>query len=156
MPQGLECVARCGKGYFQKGNMCKPCERHCMKCKSATDCDVCIVPRYLYNNNCVTTCPKPLVPKNGVCVNPPEPFKKYYGKIFKNLNRNKFISGGFTTIYDFNFGYKMVTSHFNNIRNRCDADDWIAVLACDDKNVNHIIVGAIDNCKYALTLRKYK
>jgi len=82
--------------------------------------------------------------------------KKYYGKIFKNLNRNKFISAGFTTVYDYNMGFAMKKTHFDNIRNRCGKDDWLAVLGCDDKNVNHIIVGALDNCRYALTLRTYK
>jgi len=151
----MGCVKKCGKGYFLKGDRCKECEDHCLKCSSAVKCNVCIVPRYLYNSDCVTSCPKPFVPKNGVCVNPPEPLKKYYGKIFKNVNRNKFITGGFSTVYDYNYGYAMRKSHFDNIRNRCDANDWLAVLACDDKNVNHVIVGALDNCRYALTLRNY-
>lgn len=64
----MECVSKCGKGYFQSGNFCKPCEKHCMKCASATDCKVCIVPKVLYNKDCVNSCPRPLVPKNGVCV----------------------------------------------------------------------------------------
>lgn len=68
MTQGNGCVAKCGKGYFEKDKACEKCEKHCMKCKSASKCTTCNVPYKLHNNDCLISCPAPLVNKNGRCV----------------------------------------------------------------------------------------
>jgi len=50
----------------------------------------------------------------------------------------------------------MRKGHFDAVRRRCDRNDWIAVLGCDDRNNRHVLAGAMDNCRHALILRAYK
>jgi len=50
----------------------------------------------------------------------------------------------------------MRKGHFDAVRRRCDGNDWLAVLGCDDRNNRHVLAGALDNCRYALIWRRYK
>jgi hypothetical protein len=62
------CVTNCPEGYFLSNGQCAICGTGCSNCSSANVCIVCLGSYYMYQQNCVQTCPTlyPVI-KTNVC-----------------------------------------------------------------------------------------
>ena len=51
------CSTGCPDGYYNFNNQCNPCNINCSTCSSASVCLTCVFGLYMYNGNCLSTCP---------------------------------------------------------------------------------------------------
>lgn len=54
------CTATCPDYYFIQSSTltCQKCINLCLTCTSTNNCQKCVTPYFLYNNQCVTSCPE--------------------------------------------------------------------------------------------------
>ena len=68
----FSCIFDCPSSTFYNANnnTCTPCTKtNCQTCISSIQCTVCIPgTAYLFNGDCVTSCPSGYVVQNGICV----------------------------------------------------------------------------------------
>lgn len=68
---GSSCGTTCPTGLYipnPSTNKCDPCDASCATCLIIiTNCTSCNSPLLIYQNQCRSTCPTPLVPQNGTC-----------------------------------------------------------------------------------------
>ncbi|GFS77940.1 extracellular matrix protein FRAS1 [Nephila pilipes] len=54
--QDGSCVKNCSDGFFEKGNVCEPCDLKCTTCSSLNKCTSCNFPLLLNGKECVDDC----------------------------------------------------------------------------------------------------
>lgn len=68
---GTSCLPNCPAGIYIENpttNACDPCSSSCLTCQTlTTTCTSCNTSLLLYQSQCRSTCPSPLVPQNGTC-----------------------------------------------------------------------------------------
>lgn len=55
--QADTCVTECEAGFYDNGGVCSPCETDCEKCNDDVTCTKCNAGVYLYQADCIATCP---------------------------------------------------------------------------------------------------
>ncbi len=54
------CISTCPSNYFaqESTSSCEKCVDLCMTCTSVTNCQKCVIPYFLYNDQCLPSCPE--------------------------------------------------------------------------------------------------
>jgi len=62
-----DCKEKCPSNHFLEGKYCIPCKDRCQTCESAEECDKCVTPYVLFENNCYVECRPNYVNIAGKC-----------------------------------------------------------------------------------------
>lgn len=119
------CLDDCGEGYTVLDKNCEPCDTGCSECtyeKSVKICLNCNVGKYLFNNNCLDSCPLGFYPDNtvGKCI----PCNEACAHCFGGSNKNCYSCNselGFIMIAENICNYPSCTdgSYFNITQRTC-------------------------------------